>query len=80
MNLLPDAAPHEQNADASYLKKWFDNQDLLLLLNVTDRTLRNWRKKGYLPFERFGPRTKILYDGDAIKAALSEGKIWKGKK
>lgn len=44
MNLLPDAAPHEQNVDASYLKKWFDNQDLLLLIRFTERTLRKMKK------------------------------------
>lgn len=80
MNLLPDDASHEQNDDASFPKKWLDNQDLLLLLNVTDRTLRNWRKKNYLPYKRFGPRTKILYDADEVNKALAEGNIWKGKK
>lgn len=46
MNLLPVAAPHEQNTEASYPKKWLDNQDLLLLIRFTERTLRKMKKDG----------------------------------
>ena len=49
MKLPHDETPHELEPGDDIPKRRLDTQDLLLLLNVTDRTLRNWRKNGYLP-------------------------------
>ena len=49
MKLPHEETPNEQEQGGDTPKKWPDNQDLLLLLKVTERTLRTWRKKGYLP-------------------------------
>jgi len=38
----------------------FDNQDLCMMLNVSKRTLQQYRSTGWLPFERINQKTFYL--------------------
>ena len=33
-------------------KEWIDNQDVLIRLKISNRTLQNYRDKGILPFSK----------------------------
>ena len=48
--------------------KWLDNQDLMLLLNVSSRTLQRWRDEKIIPFCKI--RGKIWYKAEDVEALL----------
>jgi len=48
--------------------KWIDKQDVLLKMNISSRTLFNWRKNNILPFTKLGG--KIYYRESDLKAML----------
>jgi len=54
-------------------KKWLDNQDVCLLLNISLRTLQNYRDKGILPYFQIG--YKCYYKSSDIEALLNKSKI-----
>jgi hypothetical protein len=35
---------------------WLDKQDMLRLMHISERTLREWRRKKLMPFARIGGR------------------------
>jgi hypothetical protein len=43
---------------------YIDNHDLLMILQVTNRTIQRWRKSGRLPFKKLG--SKFYYRADLI--------------
>lgn len=43
---------------------YIDNHDLLMLLQVTNRTVQRWRKSGSLPYKKLGH--KFYYRADLI--------------
>lgn len=51
--------------------KWLDNQDVMLLLHVSDSTLLRWRNTGRLPFSKI--KGKIWYLESDINMMLKEG-------
>ena len=50
---------------------YYDKQDLMLMLNVSIRTLHNWRKNGVLPFLKI--RGKIYYKSSDLERLLNKG-------
>ena len=53
-------------------KEYLDNQDVCLRLNISKRTLQNYRNTGKLPFTRIGQ--KIYYRTRDIEKFLNEDK------
>lgn len=47
---------------------WLDNQDLMLLLNVSNRTLQRWRDEKIIPFCKI--RGKIWYKAEDVETLL----------
>jgi len=50
------------------LEDWLDNQDVMLLLHICQRTLQTLRSNGTLPFSRIG--NKIYYRRADIQSLL----------
>lgn len=47
------------NPSKSELNEWLDNQDVCILMNISDRKLLSLRQKGLIPFSRID--RKIYY-------------------
>ena len=52
------------NSSKSYLSEWLDNQDVCILMNISDRKLLSLRQKGLIPFSRIN--RKIYYKKEDI--------------
>jgi hypothetical protein len=52
------------------LNDWIDNQDVILALHISPRTLQTMRSNGILPFSRIGK--KIYYRRQDIIKILSD--------
>ena len=52
------------------LEDWIDNQDVMQLLHISQRTLQTLRSNGTLPFSRIG--NKIYYRRSDIQHILSQ--------
>lgn len=50
------------------LKKWLDNQDVCMLLNVSLRTLQNYRDSGKIGYSQIGH--KIYYRPEDVEQLL----------
>jgi hypothetical protein len=50
------------------LKKWLDNQDLCLILNISKRTLQTYRDNGTLPYSQINH--KIYYKPNDIELVM----------
>lgn len=48
----------------SELKEWLDNQDVCILMNISDRKLLSLRQKGLIPFSRID--RKVYYKKEDI--------------
>lgn len=53
-----------RNSDKS-MKKWLDNQDVCVILNISKRSLQNYRDNGTLPYTQIGH--KMYYKPDDIE-------------
>ena len=49
----------ELNSSKSELNEWLDNQDVCILMNISDRKLLSLRQKGLIPFSRID--RKVYY-------------------
>ena len=52
------------NSSKSELNEWLDNQDVCILMNISDRKLLSLRQKGLIPFSRID--RKIYYKKEDI--------------
>ncbi|NDP20908.1 MAG: helix-turn-helix domain-containing protein [Paludibacter sp.] len=52
------------------LKKWLDNQDVCLILNISKRTLQTYRDNGTLPYSQVNH--KMYYKPSEIEQVLSK--------
>ena len=52
------------NFAKSELKEWLDNQDVCILMNISDRKLLSLRQKGLIPFSRID--RKVYYNKEDI--------------
>jgi DNA-binding transcriptional MerR regulator len=50
------------------LKKWLDNQDVCLILNISKRTLQTYRDNGTLPYSQVNH--KIYYKPNDIEKVM----------
>jgi len=50
------------------LKKWLDNQDVCLILNISKRTLQTYRDNGTLPYSQVNH--KIYYKPNDIELVM----------
>ena len=53
-----------QNSSKSELNEWLDNQDVCILMNISDRKLLSLRQKGLIPFSRID--RKVYYNKEDI--------------
>lgn len=67
-NLVPKSAKGE----------WVDNQDVLLLLDISGRTLQAYRNRGVLPYSQIGH--KCYYKLSDVQLLLEKSKIDKSIK
>ena len=52
------------NFSKSELNEWLDNQDVCILINISDRKLLSLRQKGLIPFSRID--RKVYYNKEDI--------------
>lgn len=52
------------NSSKSELNEWLDNQDVCILMNISDRKLLSLRQKGLIPFSRIDK--KVYYNKEDI--------------
>ena len=52
------------NSSKSELDEWLDNQDVCILMNISDRKLLSLRQKGLIPYSRIN--RKVYYKKDDI--------------
>jgi len=60
-------------SDKTPLSDWLDNQDVMLALHISPRTLQTLRSNGTLPFSRIG--NKIYYFKQDIIKILSDNYV-----
>lgn len=53
----------------SFLEDWLDNQDVMLMLHISSRTLQTLRSNGTLPYSRIG--NKLYYRKQDIQRLLA---------
>ena len=51
-------------------EKWLDNQEIMLLLHISKRTLQNYRDSGLISFSQVG--AKIYYRLSDVEALLQK--------
>jgi phosphoenolpyruvate carboxylase len=56
----------------SMSKKWMNNQDVCMLLQISKRTLQHYRDNRVIPFSRLG--NKCYYKASDIEQLLSKSK------
>lgn len=52
------------NSSKSEQNEWLDNQDVCILMNISDRKLLSLRQKGLIPFSRID--RKVYYNKEDI--------------
>lgn len=56
--------------EKAFLEDWLDNQDVMLALHISPRTLQTLRSNGTLPFSRIG--NKLFYLRRDIEQLLAD--------
>jgi hypothetical protein len=52
---------------------WLDSQDILTRMNISERTLQNWRREKLLPYYKI--RGKIYYKQSELNGMIEKGKV-----
>ncbi|MDR3326944.1 MAG: helix-turn-helix domain-containing protein [Prevotellaceae bacterium] len=52
------------------LKKWLDNQDVCMMLNISKRTLQTYRNNGTLPYSQINH--KMYYKPEDVEQVLNQ--------
>ena len=50
--------------------EWLDGQDVMQILNISPKTLQNWRRRGIIVYSSLGG--KLFYNLSEIKQSLIE--------
>lgn len=74
----PDLVITNNDSTNNGLKDWMDNQDVMLALHVSLRTLQTLRSNGTLPYSRIN--NKIYYRRRDIEKLLNDNYSKKGDK
>lgn len=59
----------------SFRKDWLTTEEVMELLNVSRRTLQNYRKEGKISYTQLTPKGKILYPRDGIEELLKNNMV-----
>lgn len=59
----------DEMVETSFLEDWIDNQDVMQILHISQRTLQTLRSNGILPFSRIG--NKLYYRRQDIQRLLA---------
>lgn len=73
LNALADEAEILCKERDYALGKWLDNQDVCEILNVTKRTLQNYRDNGTLPYTHI--ERKIYYKPEDVENLLRASRL-----
>ncbi|WP_144281954.1 helix-turn-helix domain-containing protein [Chryseobacterium echinoideorum] len=65
-----------ENATKKYMpifkeEQWLDNQEVCLMMNITKRTLQNFKSKGLLPYSKLN--RKNYYKRSDVQTLLEAG-------
>jgi len=60
----------KMEADTPLSERWLDNQDVMLLLKISKRTLQTYRDESRIPFSQIGQ--KIYYRASDIEKFLKK--------
>jgi hypothetical protein len=52
------------------LKKWLDNQEVCIILNISKRTLQTYRDNGTLPYSQINH--KVYYKPEDVERVLNQ--------
>lgn len=55
-------------------EQWLDNQEVCLMMNITKRTLQNYKNKGLLPYSKLN--RKNYYKLSDVQALLEAGQSY----
>ena len=61
------------DAQTPLTERWLDNQDILLLLKISKRTLQSYRDERKIPFSQVG--AKIYYKASDVEKFLKKNYI-----
>ena len=70
LNSIESKLSNTQISCEDLSKEWVDNQDVMLLLHISPRTLQTLRTNGTLPFSRIG--NKLYYRTEDIQRILKD--------
>ena len=70
LNSIESKLTKENTSCEELSKEWVDNQDVMLLLHISPRTLQTLRTNGTLPFSRIG--NKLYYRTEDIQRILKD--------
>ena len=70
LNSIESKLTNTQTSCEDLSKEWVDNQDVMLLLHISPRTLQTLRTNGKLPFSRIG--NKLYYRTEDIQRILKD--------
>ncbi len=70
LNSIESKLTNTQTSCEVLSKEWVDNQDVMLLLHISPRTLQTLRTNGTLPFSRIG--NKLYYRTEDIQRILKD--------
>lgn len=76
LDYLPDLVIENDNGTKGGLNEWIDNQDVMLKLHISLRSLQTLRSNGTLPYSRI--RNKIYYRRRDVERLLNENYSQKG--
>lgn len=74
-----DEPLYEQTPNDKTPVKWLTTQEVLARLNISKRTLQNWRSKGIMPYSEVPGSNKLFYDETDLQLIMEKGKLWKKK-
>ncbi len=75
-NELKELLDFTENATRKYTsifkkEEWLDNQEVCMMLNITKRTLQNYKNKGLLPYSKFN--RKNYFKRSDVQALFDAG-------
>ena len=71
--------PQEPTPPSPEPEKWLTTKDVLKILNMSPRTLQNWRSNGKIPYYKPEGTKKAYYKSSDVYLALEKARIWKKK-
>jgi len=70
---VKEAVKEQLPSLANFKKDWLTTEDVMEMMNVSRRTVQNYRDKGKIPYSKEG--RKILYPRKGVEKFLSDNMI-----